>query len=560
MVPGRSSHLRDPLAVDPEERSLVLGPNRTGPVGLGRALTMMRTFNFHPDGLPMTREPRYDINPIERSSGSNAAQGTPTEGYGEPGQFASPRTWLGHLTLLQAVLAGLILISIGRVHDHVGFLAMFRPALLLTAICAVAALLRPRSLDVSGALSTWPVRCVSGLAGWAVISSVLGLSLGASGSFLLTIMLPVLVVFFLVASATRDTNGLRWMSFAYVLSVAAAASASIFLAETYHYDGYSRQGGVGMYDPNDIGVVYLVGLPLAAVFIRSGAGGLKWFGAAVVALALLSLVLTGSRGGFLGLVTGGMALIVLSPGWSIGRKLITAVAPVVIVLVLAPEGYVSQMGTILSPQDDYNLTSETGRMAIWTRGMGYVAAHPVFGVGPDNFIRAGWTISDIGRTGLAGVGLRDQAPHNTFLQVWAELGTVGLALWVGIIAGGIVAPLRHRRRYPKSWLDQGTGNQRFLYLMASYLPASFIGFSATSFFVSHAYTPIFYVMTGILAGFLVASQKELRRTRERPRTVRAPLAHTSRTRLGPRALRVPTEPTRWPSTSGHHRSRGGRSD
>jgi O-antigen ligase len=180
-----------------------------------------------------------------------------------------------------------------------------------------------------------------------------------------------------------------------------------------------------------------------------------------------------------------------------------------VVAVFAPPGYWELMGSILTPTEDYNVASETGRLAIWTRGIGYVAQYPILGVGPDNFIRAGWMISDVGSIGLAGVGLRDQAPHNTFLQVWAELGTVGLVVWLVVIATGIIQPLRMRRRFPTDWLIRGTSEQRFLVLMSSYLPVSYIGFSVTSFFVSHAYTSIFYALTAMLAGFLVVSQRML---------------------------------------------------
>ena len=32
-----------------------------------------------------------------------------------------------------------------------------------------------------------------------------------------------------------------------------------------------------------------------------------------------------------------------------------------------PDGYWGHMGTILSPEDDYNVTSDSGRLAIWGR-------------------------------------------------------------------------------------------------------------------------------------------------------------------------------------------------
>jgi O-antigen ligase len=315
--------------------------------------------------------------------------------------------------------------------------------------------------------------------------------------------------------------------------------ASIFLSEPMHFDCYTRQGGVGMYDGNDIGVVFMVGLPLAVVFLRSRDRVLQLVAIGAACLALIALVLTASRGGLIGLAVGGLAMVVLSPGWNIPKKLAAIAVPVVAMVLFAPDGYWDQMSSILHPQDDYNLTSDTGRIAIWTRALGYIAQYPIFGIGPNNFLRAGWFISDVGSSGLVGAVIMDQAPHNTFIQVWTELGTVGLLIWLTLIGGGVIVPLQFRKRFPRRWLEKGTADQRFLYLMASYLPASFLGFSATAFFVSHAYTPIFYALMGILAGFVKVSRRELRRERLRTATSHA----VPPTQMGPVTQAPATHPS-----------------
>ena len=421
---------------------------------------------------------------------------------------------IGELTALHWALAALVLISIGRVHDHIGFLRVLRPGLTLTAFCMLIAVVKPAALRLDNVFTAWPAKAIIALGGAAILSSFFGLSLGASGSFLLQNMAPVIVFFFLAAVCFRTPNDLRWLAIAYVVATIAVFGASIFLSDTLHLGGYTRQGGVGMYDGNDIGVVYMVGLPLAVVLLRSRTLTLQLLGIITIGGILASLVLTASRGGFLGLTLGGLALVALSPGWGLVRKVLIVAVPTLIMIIFAPEGYWQQMGTILNPQYDYNVTSDTGRLAIWARGLGYVAQYPVFGIGPDNFVRAGWFISDVGRAGLVGASIRDQAPHNTLLQVWAELGTMGLGIWLAILTYGTLAPLRLRKKMPQWWLERGSSNQRFLYLMASYLPASFVGFSVTTFFVSHAYTPIFYALTAILTGLMVVVPGVIRDSEE----------------------------------------------
>ena len=466
-----------------------ISPNRQATGGLHPA----------PAGVPGAVRPPA---PTSRASGSKRS--APDRGF--LGELR-----IGELTALHWALAALVLISIGRVHDHIGFLRVLRPGLTLTAFCMLIAVVKPAALRLDNVFAAWPAKAIIALAGAAILSSFFGLSLGASGSFLLESMAPVMVFFFLATVCFRTPNDLRWIVIAYVAATVAVFWASIFLSDTLHLGGYTRQGGVGMYDGNDIGVVYMVGLPLAVVLLRSRSRALQLLGIITMAGILASLVLTASRGGFLGLILGGLAVVVLSPGWGPIQKILIVAVPAMGMVLFAPDGYWDQMGTILNPQDDYNLTSETGRMAIWTRGLGYVAQYPVFGLGPDNFVRAGWFISDVGRSGLVGASIRDQAPHNTFLQVWAELGSVGLGIWLGILAYGALAPLRLRKRMPRWWLDRGSPDQRFLYLMASYLPACFVGFSATTFFVSHAYTPIFYCLVAILAGTMVIGERKLLR-------------------------------------------------
>lgn len=417
------------------------------------------------------------------------------------------------LTPIHWAVGALILISVGRAHDHVPGLNVLRPALILTAFCILMALIRPQAIRLQNLLGPWPPKAIATIFVTSLLASFLGLSFGASASFLLTTYLPVITIFLLTTIIVRDVRDTKWLIISYTLSVILVSLASIFLSETMYFDGIARRGGAGMYDGNDIGVVLMVGLPFAIILLRSRQFVLATLGGLAILGTLISLILAASRGGFLGLLAGGAAILVLSPGLKVLSKILLATAAVFSFLFLAPEDYRSQMSTMLNPQADYNVTSETGRFAIWTRGLSYVSEYPIFGVGPDNFIRAGWTISQQGQSGLVGASLRDQAPHNTFLQVWAEMGSVGLLFWLSLLSFGVVYPLVLRRRMSRQWLTRGPPEKRFIYLCASYLPASFIGFAVTSFFVSHAYTPIFYVMTGVLTGFIMSAKREIRMSR-----------------------------------------------
>ena len=409
-------------------------------------------------------------------------------------------------------VGALLFITISRAHDYVGPVAAIRPGLILFALAMVLLLLNPGSVRLQNLTREWPSRVVLGLVVVACLGALTGLSLTASGAFLLSHFFRLITFFALVAISIKVVRDLRFLMAAYVVSLIFLAWIILFVVGATNVDGVQRIGETSMYDGNDLGLVFTAGLPFAVLMAQAGGRWTRIMGWVALVAVPACIVLTGSRGGFLALAAFSLGMLFLIPKVSILRRIGVLTAAVVALVVAAPDGYWEEMGTILNPEEDYNLTDDTGRMAIWTRGMGYVAAYPIFGVGPDNFVRAGWEISSVARSGLAGHGLRSQAPHNTFVQVWAEIGTAGLILWLSVIYGGIVGCLRTRSRMPSRWLH-GTDDQRFLYLFASYLPVSFIGFSVAGFFTSHAYTGIFYILAGFLTGFHVLLRAERQRVR-----------------------------------------------
>jgi len=409
-------------------------------------------------------------------------------------------------------VGALLFITISRAHDYLGPVAAVRPGLILFVLALLILVMNPGSARLKNLTREWPSRVVLGLVAVACLGALTGLSLTASGAFLTSIFFRLVTFFALVAISIQVVRDLRFLMATYVVSLIVLTGIIVFVVGPTNVDGVQRIGETSMYDGNDLGVVFTAGLPFALLMAQAGGRWARVMGWVALVAVPACIVLTGSRGGFLALAASGLAILFLMPRVGLVRRIGVLASAVVVMAVAAPDGYWDTMATILNPQADYNITDEAGRMAIWKRGMGYVAEYPVFGVGPDNFVRAGWEISAVGRAGLPGVGLRSLAPHNTFLQVWAEMGTAGLILWLSILYGGIVGCLRARSRMPTWWLT-GTDDQRFLYLLASYLPISFIGFSVASFFTSHAYTGVFYILAGFLAAFHVLLRVERMRGR-----------------------------------------------
>ena len=389
---------------------------------------------------------------------------------------------------LRIVLFVLTILTISRVHEHYPTLAKLRPALLLVIASIGYAYLNPRYLTRTNVLRLWPMRLVAALGVLACCSVAFGISLGGSATFILGSYSKTIAYAFLIAVSIRHVRDLYTFVWAYVISCGILAFFSIFIFGISKSGGsnFARLNDLYTYDSNDLGVVMMVGLPLTLLLLTVERGTKRWF----VVLTLIGISATmarsGSRGGFIGFVAVGVAALIIVKGVSAARKLFVLTAAIIALAVGAPPGYWQQMGTILKPEEDYNFSDRDGRKALVQRGLGYMADYPVFGLGIDNFTRAECTISPKLESLRTNGPIRCTPPHNSYLQAGAELGVPGFLIWVSLVMGGIFAPLRLRRRLPKSW-RHGTKSQRFISGMTTFFPVAMVGFAVPSFFVSFAW-------------------------------------------------------------------------
>jgi O-antigen ligase len=79
-------------------------------------------------------------------------------------------------------------------------------------------------------------------------------------------------------------------------------------------------------------------------------------------------------------------------------------------------------------EDGYLKEGFSARWRLWMRGIELMLEHPFLGVGAGAFpvAEAGETFRDLGRGGYLGA-------HNSFIQVGAELGILGIVLFVYLL-------------------------------------------------------------------------------------------------------------------------------
>jgi len=419
--------------------------------------------------------------------------------------LVAPLTW----DPIRIALGGLMLVTISRVHQQLTFLQVFRPGLLLTAAALGFAVAFPRAINTKELLSTWPVRRVFALLAIAIIGAPLGLGFRPSLTFLNEVYVPNIVFFALLVVAVRNTGDLRFLIGSFVASAAILVYMSLFVFDSRSFYGFERMASTIMYDANDLGAVFAAAIPLGLLIAQTSTGWVRAIGYVTAAGGPATIALAGSRGGFLALIATGLGLLAMMPRATWGRRIGIVLTAVIVMAMVAPEGYLSKMNSIVNPTEDYNLTSQTGRVEIWKRGLANLAPRPLTGVGINNFARAQWVnqaYTDDGRP------IRAMSSHNTFLQIGVDLGVPAFLIFVSIILGAIFTLLRMRSRMPLSWLTDSP-ERRFLYVSCSYLPVAFFGWASGAFFVSHAYLMPFYCLVAYLAGVLMLYRHEMRGSR-----------------------------------------------
>jgi O-antigen ligase len=391
-------------------------------------------------------------------------------------------------------VAGYIATSVGRVHQLFPQLEALRPAI-LTGIVAIALYLADRQeLRRSANLMVRTTGCVVAFLLWMVLSVPGSLVPGNSFDVVFDGFVKTVMMYLVVTGSVRSVRDVERLAIVYLSAATVYAGVVLVRFDLGSGDAW-RLGHLYYYDANDFATFAVSAMPFA-LYVLLGARRSVHRVLAGISLAVLTLafVYTGSRGGFIALVSVGAFIVVRYSGIPLRWRVAAPAIVAVVVLATASDQYWRQMSTIMSDAD-YNRTEETGRLQIWGRGIGYMTQYPVFGVGPGNFQAAEGTLSPHAERQQFGVGVRWNAAHNTFIQVGAELGIPGLVLFLAIIAGtfGALRRAAHTRR-SSGRLPSNRAQ------LTQALTASLIGFLVGAFFLSLAYSEMFYTLVALAIG------------------------------------------------------------
>jgi probable O-glycosylation ligase (exosortase A-associated) len=390
--------------------------------------------------------------------------------------------------------------AVGRIHEVFPILQYLKPTLLAAVMSIGLYLLQRSPRRRMSLVHSRTTVCLIGLVLWGALSVPAALNQGLAfqswTDFARTIVMCVVVA----ASVRRPADVERLFLIYFGVTVAYTA---VVLSRFQLGGGDTwRLGDLYTYDANDLATLITTAMPFGLYFVI-GQRRLVWRLLAAGGLIVLAvgLIRSGSRGGFLAFLAVAAFVLVKMTTIPARSRIGGLVVILVVLLGTASDKYWSQMQTIVHYNQDYNVTSETGRVRIWKRGIGYMEDHPLFGVGMRNFPVAEGTISPLAERRERGIGVWWGAAHNTYVQVGAELGFPGLLLYLGAIVTALLSLGRVSRRALWAHPEDGEVSR-----LAQSLMAALVGFAVGSFFLSLAYADMVYMLIALTVGLVKSAR------------------------------------------------------
>jgi O-antigen ligase len=208
----------------------------------------------------------------------------------------------------------------------------------------------------------------------------------------------------------------------------------------------------------------------------------------------VALAATGSRGGLVGAAAALVAAFVVEKRHRAALLVVSvgAVAAVVVAMWLYPSLW----------ERSGSAGPGSGRGALWTIAWHLAGDHPLTGVGPGNYPEvAGDYVRQVGP--LEGVDLivDPHQAHNLYLQLLAEIGVVGLALFLAFGALCVLAAWRAAQRF-------ATRGQLVAAALARAVVIADVGMLASAVFISAAVDRRLWVLLALGPALLAAARPD----------------------------------------------------
>jgi O-antigen ligase len=272
-----------------------------------------------------------------------------------------------------------------------------------------------------------------GLVAFAAASMVWAPDSGAAFSSAFRLFQGVLLLF-ITYSVVCDRKRLVWV-------LAAFVSGSLFAVMLGFFGTYAATASVndarlsgGFDDPNELAAVLVPSLVFCGyAFAALGDRRIRWVLLPVAGMLGVALLRTDSQAGLLALATALVLALIFS------GELRKQAAAIVACLVVAGTLFYTLVTAPVAFQTILSSNNTSNRESVWAVAGSVISDHPLAGVGAGNFsvVEPFYTVRAINlpRVDLITEG---ELVHNSYLQVLAEMGIVGLVAFLGVIASTLV--------------------------------------------------------------------------------------------------------------------------
>jgi probable O-glycosylation ligase (exosortase A-associated) len=261
----------------------------------------------------------------------------------------------------------------------------------------------------------------------------------------------------------------------------------------------TRGPGGMLEDNNDFALALVMNIPI--LWYMGLGEQKKWVLKAsriAVFLTVITVLLTHSRGAFLAMSCASVWI-----AWRSGqlfRAVIVLMLLATLFLFLAPQDILDRLASMTNTEE----SSARSRLDSWSMAMLMIKDNFIWGVGFRNFVAnvpdyAWWPVDIGGNVHVA---------HNSYLQIWAECGSLAFSLYLMLIAS-IFWSLRRvysmcRLRPDLQWAMN----------YARMMEATTVSFAVGAFFLNRGHFDLFYQWIALVAALNLCAMAALRQPPE----------------------------------------------
>ena len=338
---------------------------------------------------------------------------------------------------------------------------------------------------------------------------------GSATTFLTT--LQALILLFFMAAFIRSTEDCYRAMYMVALAMATIGVLTMVMGGGTGGSATETRLGLGssvdtLSDANFLALYLVVGIPFIIFSMSWKRGFMRIALLFMLVPVLAGFARTGSRMGMLALGIGTLLFFAFATALERIAIIVGMVAFVALAFTLLPQQISERFTTFFKAsshaQEEAAASAET-RKLLFMRSLTLTFRHPVFGVGPGEFIDA-----EAEEAMAEGKRPLWHFTHNSYTELSSETGIPGVALFLFAFWRSYSGLSRIRSRYKYTLVGRA----------ALFLQIAVLMSGVGAFFLSIAYSGLLYAILGISAAYKQAVEREVAEAAADDKRLAAPMA------------------------------------